>query len=209
MAEGTIFIISAPSGAGKTSLIQKILSTRDDSVFSISYTTRPPRENEINGKDYFFIDNDKFRSMIAKNEFLEYANVHNYYYGTGKEYVFQNIQKGKNIILDIDYQGANIVKKNLSNTDIDVVSIFILPPSFEVLKERLINRGTDSEKVINTRLKNAKKEIENSLNYDYLIVNDNFEEAFYNLNSIFNSNSLKARFMKNRVKNILKNYKLN
>jgi len=207
MAEGTIFIISAPSGAGKTSLIQKILKNRENSIFSISFTTRPPRNNEINGKDYFFINNDQFKSMIENNEFLEFAKVHNYYYGTGKDYVFKNIRKGKNVILDIDYQGAKIVKNNIKDTSISLISIFILPPSFEVLKERLVKRGTDSEEVINLRLKNALREIKHSLTYDYLIINDKLDKAFNELEAIFTCNSLKSEFIKDKVKEIIKSYK--
>ncbi len=208
MAKGTIFIISAPSGAGKTSLIKKLLEEIDNIVFSISYTTRAPRGSEVDGKDYFFISESKFKQMIDKEEFLEYAKVHNHYYGTGKDYVLKNINSGKDIVLDIDWQGAKIVKDNLNQKEINLISIFILPPSFEALKERLLNRGTDSEEVINLRLKNALKEIEQSLTYDYLIINDNFSVAFDNLYAIFKSNRLKSCYMQEKVEKIIKSYNI-
>jgi guanylate kinase len=207
MAEGTIFIISAPSGAGKTSLIQKILKNRENSIFSISFTTRPPRNNEINGKDYFFINNDQFKSMIENNEFLEFAKVHNYYYGTGKEYILKNLDNGKNVILDIDYQGARIVKSNLSGKKYDIVSIFIMPPSYSELKNRLEKRATDREDTISTRLKNAIVEMENALFYDYVIINRVFKDAYFDLSSIFRSNSLKTDNLKHKIDKIIKKYK--
>ncbi len=206
MKKGSLFIISAPSGAGKTSLIQEILKKRENLDFSISYTTRPPRKNEVHGKDYFFIDYNKFQFMINNNEFLEYANVHNYFYGTGKMHVFKKIEKGNDVILDIDYKGANIVKNNLKNSNINIISIFIVPPSFKVLKDRLISRGTDSEEIINIRLKNALEEIKHCSSYDYIIINDNFSEAVKNLEAIFISNSLKTNLLQDKVKKIIQSY---
>jgi len=205
--KGTLYIISAPSGAGKSSLIRNILKQRKNIIFSISYTTRPPRNNERNGKDYFFVNEEKFFEMINKGLFLEYAKVHNFYYGTEKNFILKNLDQGNDIILDIDYQGAKIVKNNIKDTSISLISIFILPPSFEVLKERLVKRGTDSEEVINLRLKNALREIKHSLTYDYLIINDKLDKAFKELEAIFTCNSLKSEFIKDKVKEIIKSYK--
>ena len=207
MRRGTLFIISAPSGAGKSSLIRRILSDRDDCIFSVSYTTRPPRGKEKHGKEYFFTEESKFMNMIDNNMFLEYAKVHNYYYGTSKEFILSNLDSGKNVILDIDYQGAKIVRNNLSKSQYGIVSIFIMPPSYEELKKRLERRGTDNEEIINRRLKNAIVEMENSLFYDYIIINSVFKEAYYDLASIFRSNSLKCSNLKEKIDKIIIRYK--
>ncbi len=205
--KGTLFIISAPSGAGKTTLINKILENFKDLVFSISYTTRPPRRNEKNNVDYFFVSEKKFQNMIDENDFLEYAKVHDHYYGTGKNFVIKNLDKGSNVILDIDFQGAKIVKKSMQNLEYDIVTIFILPPSYDELKKRLENRGTDKKEVIETRLKNALIEMENSLFYDYIIINENLDHAYNDLCSIFRTNRLKKDSMKRKVIDIIDDYK--
>jgi guanylate kinase len=207
MSKGTLFIISAPSGAGKSSLIRRILTEREDCIFSVSYTTRPARGRERHGIEYFFINESEFINMIEENLFLEYAKVHDYYYGTGKEYILKNLDNGKNVILDIDYQGARIVKSNLSGKKYDIVSIFIMPPSYSELKNRLEKRATDREDTISTRLKNAIVEMENALFYDYVIINRVFKDAYFDLSSIFRSNSLKTDNLKHKIDKIIKKYK--
>ena len=205
--KGTLFIISAPSGTGKSSLIRKLLKKRDNTIFSISYTTRPRRKNETEGKDYFFIDENKFNQMVKKDMFLEYAKVHNYFYGTSKQFIFDNLNNGMDIILDIDVQGAKLVKKNISGTDYHVITIFIMPPSYNELKSRLEKRGTDSKETINTRLKNSIVELEESLFYDYVIINDVFQQAFFDLLAIFRSNSLKPYKLKLKIETIINQFK--
>jgi guanylate kinase len=207
MKKGSLYIISAPSGAGKSSLIRRILRERENTLFSVSYTTRPPRGREVNGKDYFFVSEDKFLKMIEENLFFEYAKVHNYYYGTEKTFILNNLQKGNDVILDIDYQGAQIILNNFKNITYNVVTIFILPPSYKELRDRLERRGTDKKETIELRLKNAVKEMENCFFYDYVIVNKIFKKAYYDLLSIFRSNSLKTINSKDKIKNILLKYK--
>ena len=177
---GTLFVISAPSGTGKTTLIKRLLSSLDNVTFSISCTTRPKREGEKEGVDYYFVDEETFRSMIDRDEFLEYAVVYGNYYGTPKRPVLESLEKGIDVILDIDSKGARAVKEKLR----DAVLIFIFPPSMEVLIERLRSRGTDSENVINRRIRDAKLEIEASIIYDYWILNDDLEKAYNELKSI-------------------------
>ncbi len=177
---GTLFVISAPSGAGKTTLIKRLLSSLDNITFSISYTTRPKREGEREGVDYYFVDEEKFRDMIDRDEFLEYAVVYGNYYGTPKRPVLESLERGIDVILDIDSKGARAVREKLE----DAVLIFIFPPSMEVLIERLKSRGTDSEEVIERRIREAELEIEASSIYDYWILNDDLEKAYEELKSI-------------------------
>lgn len=170
---GKIFVISAPSGAGKSSLCNYILKEIDDLSFSVSYTTREPRKGEIDGKDYFFTDKDTFEAWIREDKFVEYALVYGNYYGTSKDYLEESIKAGKNILLEIDIQGARAIREKFE----DAVLIFINAPSFQELKKRLENRGTDSEEVIRKRLEAAENEIKASVFFDYVIVNDDFEKA--------------------------------
>ena len=189
---GQLIIITAPSGAGKTTLIKKLLKN-DDFVLSVSYTTRSPRVGEVDGRDYHFISDEEFLDKKDNDFFAEWALVHNHYYGTSKEDSYNLIKTGKNVIFDVDYQGA----LNLQKTMPDALSIFILPPSLEILKERLVNRKTDSEEVINLRIKNAQKEIYYAKHFDYLLINDEIDRAFADLRDIIRVNRL----------NISKNYK--
>jgi guanylate kinase len=168
-----LFVISAPSGAGKSSLIQSILKEDNNFELSISATTRMPREGEEEGKHYFFIDDSEFNTLISKNEFIEHAEVHNYKYGTLKSHIEEKVQEGINVICDIDVQGYKLIK----NASIKHTSIFIIPPSLEELESRLIKRGLDSEEIINTRLNNAKKELIFAEEFDFRILNDNYESA--------------------------------
>ena len=170
---GSLIILSGPSGAGKSALTEYALRTLPDVKFSISYTTRAPRGDERDGVEYFFTDPATFKSLAAADEFLEWAEVHGNYYGTSRSFIEESLSQGNNVILDIDVQGARAVKKARP----DAVSIFVLPPSFDALRERLLRRRLDDASVIEKRLKIARDEISQYLNYDYLIINDDLENA--------------------------------
>ncbi len=178
---GTLFVISAPSGAGKTTLIRSVLPKVENLSYSVSHTTRVPREGEINGKDYFFVTEQEFISLIDQNMMLEWAKVHGNYYGTSLGFVRDTLENGANLILDIDVQGAEQVRKIYP----DCVSIFIMPPSMETLRQRLEQRGTDSPDVIDIRLKNAEKEMARKDMYSHVLVNDLLEQAVSELYDIF------------------------
>ncbi|WP_299981332.1 guanylate kinase [Desulfobacula sp.] len=178
---GKLFVLSAPSGAGKTTLVRKVLSRFKNLSYSISHTTRSPRKNEQEGVDYFFITPVEFEQKIILDHWLEWAKVHDNYYGTSKEFVRSCLEKGQSLLLDIDVQGAG----QIMTSDMDLVSIFIMPPSFEILSQRLESRGTDSRQVIARRLENAKSEIARKDLYQYVVVNDDLDEAIEALCSIF------------------------
>ncbi len=178
---GKLFVISAPSGAGKTTLVGRVLSRFKSLSYSVSHTTRNPRKNEQDGVDYFFISLAEFEQKISLDLWLEWAKVHGNYYGTSKKFVRNCLGKGRSLLLDIDIQGA----RQIMDSDLDLISIFILPPSFEVLSQRLENRGTDSREVIARRLKNAKLEMIQKDLYQYVVVNDDLDEAVKELCSIF------------------------
>lgn len=197
---GLLIVISAPSGTGKTTLSHMLLKAFPDMDFSISYTTRKPRIGEVNGKDYFFIDRETFKRMIKEGDFLEWATVYGHLYGTSKSQVTEALKDGKNILLDIDTQGALNVKKNFPGA----VLIFILPPSLNELRKRLKKRGTDNEKTIEKRLKMAKKEIKNALHYDYIVINDVLEVAFEKLKSIITAEKCKTERLKRQIERIVK-----
>ncbi len=175
-----VFIVSAPSGSGKSTLVEELFKMVRGLDFSISYTTRSPRGSEKNGKEYFFVSKEEFESMIEADEFLEHACVFGYYYGTARRFLRESEQRGTDLLLDIDVQGASQVKKNLP----DAVSIFILPPDRDKLEWRLRSRGTDSEHVIRRRLDTARREIENYSKYDYILVNNLLEESADELKAI-------------------------
>ena len=189
---GILFVISAPSGTGKTTLCRRLLKEVDGITFSISYTTRAPRKGELHGKDYFFVDRETFEKMIKEDAFLEYACVYGNYYGTSKAFVEERLSKGEDLILDIDVQGAKQVFEKMK----DAVGIFIFPPSIEELKKRLINRGTDPMEVIEKRLKEAKWEIEQSGMYHYWVLNDDLERAYQELKSVIIAERLKSHRLK-------------
>ncbi|NOX20726.1 MAG: guanylate kinase [Nitrospirae bacterium] len=178
--KGNIFIISAPSGAGKTTLCRMILEQLDDIEFSISYTTRPPRPGEVDGRDYYFVSKDEFMQMVQEEEFIEWAEVHGNLYGTSKKRLLERVSKGIDVLLDIDTQGAAQIKEK----GLEAVYIFILPPSLSVLRERLEGRASDSEDVINRRLKKAVEEIAAYKMYNYVIINDKLDEAFELLKAV-------------------------
>lgn len=185
-------ILSSPSGGGKSSLCNMLLSARDNFVYSISYTTRPPRGSEIDGVHYHFINEEEFKNQKNNGKFLEYARVHDYLYGTTKESIFNNMQNGFSVILDIDVQGAKSIRKMISHTSESIIKdgfidIFIMPPSIKVLEMRLRNRKTNTEESIKKRLIEAEKEIKKSKDFSHVIINDNLEFAFSELCNIIDS----------------------
>ena len=183
----TVFIISAPSGSGKSTLVNVVRRTLPNLEFSISYTTREPRGAEKNGCEYFFITREQFEEMIRDDEFLERANVFGNYYGTAKRFLNKAAADGKDLLLDIDVQGAEQIKAKLP----EAVSVFILPPNRAELERRLRERSQDSEEVIQKRLKAAGREIENYWKYDYILVNDRLEDSVATLNAILLSERLR------------------
>jgi len=187
VGDGILFVISGPSGVGKTSIIRSVLERVERVVFSVSCTTRKQRPGEIHGVDYYFVSHEEFEKMIKENKFIEWAKVHDNYYGTPAEMVYDNIKKGFDVILDIDVQGALTVKSNFSGAKF----IFIAPPSYEVLRERLKKRGTESEDKIQRRLETAKKELTFIPEFEYLIINEDLEESIKNLSSIIFAERLK------------------
>ena len=180
MTLGTLFIISAPSGAGKTSLVAELLQRLENIQVSVSHTTRPSRPKETDGIDYHFITQQQFETMIEQQQFVEHAEVHSNYYGTSKEWVQNKLSKGVDVILEIDWQGAEQVRKKIPSAK----SIFILPPSKQALFERLKKRGQDSGQVIEQRIAAAKEEMSHYNEADYLIINDQFELACKQLQNI-------------------------
>src|SRR5690554_693326 len=185
--QGTLFVISAPSGAGKTSLVAEMLRQDSQLGVSVSHTTRPMREGEQDGVNYHFVSRDEFEAMIAEGDFLEHADVFGNYYGTSHVWVRETLAKGRDVILEIDWQGAAQVRRLMP----ECVSIFIVPPSAEVLRERLIGRGTDAPEVIERRLAEAEEECRHAAEFDYLVVNDDFGVALADLLAITRSQRLK------------------
>ncbi len=178
--KGTLFVVSAPSGAGKTTLIRALMPKFKLS-YSVSHTTRKPRSGEVGGKDYFFVDTDTFQSLIKQDLMLEWAKVHDHYYGTSRAFVEKILYNGDSLILDVDVQGA----RQIRTSGLNPVSVFIMPPSLTVLKERLERRETDTKEVIAVRLKNAEKEMAQSSDYDHVIVNDDLNEAIEQFSKVF------------------------
>ncbi|HGJ5872273.1 MULTISPECIES: guanylate kinase [Arsenophonus] len=189
MIQGTLYIVSAPSGAGKSSLIQALLKTQPlyDTQVSISHTTRAIRPGEKNGEHYYFITESKFQQMIEHNDFLEYACVFGNYYGTSRAVIEEIINSGVDVFLDIDWQGAQQIRQKMPSAR----TIFILPPSKNELLRRLRGRGQDSEETINRRMEQAVAEMKHYSEYDYIIVNDDFNTALGDLQSIIRSERLR------------------
>jgi len=184
--KGSLFVVSAPSGAGKTTLCQRLSRVLENIKHSVSYTTRSPRQGEVNDRDYTFISEKKFMEMVKGGEFAEWARVHGNLYGTSKRRLNEMLNSGIDVILDIDVQGSAKIRKVYK----DGVYIFILPPSIDALRERLFIRGSNSEEDIRLRLNEAKREIRQYKNYDYVIVNDRFEDALLELISIVRARRL-------------------
>lgn len=200
MNKGKLYIISAPSGAGKTSLVKQIVAELDLLSVSVSHTTRSMRPGEVNEKDYFFSDADEFKQMIAENAFLEHAQVFDNFYGTAQLSVTQQLEKGVDVILEIDWQGAQQVRKKIT----DSISVFILPPSIEILLKRLKNRGQDSQIVIERRMHDAVSEMSHYDEFDYLIVNDDFNIALNELKSIIICHRLAKTRQLKRLESLIK-----
>lgn len=180
VAVGTLFIISAASGTGKTSLVKELLATTKNLVVSVSHTTREPRRGEIDGEHYYFTNKEEFMRLVGEAEFLEHAEVFGNYYGTSKTVVNDLLNAGVDVILEIDWQGALQVKRQFK----DAVLIFILPPNREALRSRLSNRAQDTLKVIEERLAGAVREMQEYVNFDYIVINDDFNQALNELQSI-------------------------
>ena len=198
--KGQLIVISAPSGAGKTSIIKNVIKKLNDknrkSKFSVSHTTRLPREGDIDGSDYFFVSNEIFDELYEAGNFIETAEVHDYKYGTSKNFIDENINQGINVFLEIDIQGFKILR----NRNIEFRSMFILPPSIEELRKRIQKRGLDSEDVIEKRMKNALKELGEAEEYDYLVINDVFEQAIEELLEIVINKDFKDKTHDKKLK---------
>lgn len=196
---GKLYIISAPSGAGKTSLVKQLVSDLDGLTVSVSHTTRQMRPGETHGQDYYFVSVEDFQAMQEKQAFLEHAQVFDNFYGTAQKTVEENLKQGLDVILEIDWQGAEQIKKLLP----DSVSIFILPPSTEVLLQRLRNRGQDDEHIIARRMRDAVTEIRHHDEFDYLVVNDVFAQALTELKSIIIANRLTKQRQLHNLRSLL------
>ncbi|MCF6462706.1 guanylate kinase [Clostridium sp. Cult1] len=199
MSKGFLLVISGPSGCGKGTICKKILERNEKLVFSVSATTRAPRRGEIDGVNYFFIDEEKFSKMVENDEFLEYANVHGNLYGTPKNFVLEQIERGEIVILEIDVQGALQVKESYP----EGVFIFLLPPSMSELKNRIKKRGTETDKDIDIRLKNAFEELKFIDEYDYIVINDEVMEAVEKTETIIGAEKLKVKRLKNIIEKII------
>jgi len=200
MLKGTLFIVSAPSGAGKTSLLKALLERADGISVSVSHTTRPIRPGEQNGVHYWFSDETEFRRMIGEGAFIEHAEVFGNLYGTSESAVREQLSSGTDVILEIDWQGAQQVRRRFA----EAVSIFILPPTPEALRQRLNARGQDSVEVIERRMREAQSEMEHYVEYDYLVVNDRFEQALEELQAIVISQRLREPLQSLRLEAQLK-----
>ncbi len=186
MTKGTLFVISAASGAGKTSLVKSVLQHASDIEVSVSHTTRAPREGEVDGVDYHFVDKETFQAMVNGSEFIESATVFGNMYGTSRQHIQEQLFKGKDVILEIDWQGARQIRQLMN----DCRTIYVVPPSVAALRERLTSRGQDDESVINQRMQEAISEMSHYVEFDYLIINDDFDEARDNLAAIIKGNRM-------------------
>ena len=182
--DGVMIILSSPSGAGKTT-ITKLLSKNNNYTISVSHTTRKPRINEVNSKDYYFVNDNQFRSLIKNNEFLEYAKVFNHFYGTMKSTVITSLEKGLNVIFDIDWQGTKQIKEK--KLKYKLITFFILPPSKKVLFERLSNRDMKDKLIVEERMKQFNKDVLHWKEYDYVVINDNLENCYDEVNNLIKS----------------------
>ena len=182
--DGAMIVLSSPSGAGKTTLT-KLLSKNNDYLISVSHTTRKPRINEVDAKDYYFVNENEFKSLIKKDEFLEHAEVFNHFYGTSKTFVINSLEKGSNVIFDIDWQGTKQIKEKRLNYKL--ITFFILPPSKKVLFERLSNRDMKDKLIVEERMRQFSKDILHWVDYDYVVVNDNLENCYNEVNNLIKS----------------------
>ena len=203
LKKGCLIVFSGPSGAGKDTILNKIMGEKENLKLSVSHTTRSPREGEINGKNYYFVSKQEFIKMIENGEMLEYATYCGNYYGTSAVKVQDELEKGNDVILEIEVQGARQIMKKVP----EALSIFILPPSLSELKKRLKNRGTDSDEVINRRIKEAEKEIALAHNYDYVIINDDIEKSAKKVLKIIELQEMKSQNMKHIIDEVLNSEK--
>tara|TARA_Y100001958_G_C21198251_1_gene525254 strand:- start:935 stop:1567 length:633 start_codon:yes stop_codon:yes gene_type:complete len=182
--DGIMVILSSPSGAGKTTLVN-LLSNQDDYVVSISHTTRQPRYGEIPNKDYFFVDDKEFKRLINNQEFLEYAKVFNNYYGTTRTPIIDNLNKGKNVLFDIDWQGADQIRNKKLNYKL--ITFFILPPSKEILFQRLSNRDMKDKLIVDERMNQFERDVLHWINYDYVVINDDLNKCLLKIKNLINA----------------------
>ena len=201
---GNVYVVAAPSGAGKSSLVKALMELDAAVRPSVSHTTRPPRGQEKDGREYHFVSDAAFDALIQSEAFLEWATVHGHRYGTSRESIEQRIAQGADVVLEIDYQGALQIKKIFANA----VLIFILPPSWDELRSRMQNRGEDSLEVIETRLKNAAHEMSQAPKFDFVIINELFERALFDLKAIVHSQRLKYKALRRARADIFQALKL-
>ena len=204
-SRGTLFVVSSPSGGGKGTIIRHVLEDVGNLSYSVSYTTRAPRQGEIDGREYFFVSRETFEEMVAAGEFLEWACVHGNLYGTAKNQIIEDTAAGADIILEVDVQGAASVRRLL----MDSVSIFILPPSYDVLRQRLITRGTDSPEELELRLRNAPEELKQYSAFDYVIINDEIDRAVGQLASIIYAERARCMRQEGLVLEVIEKFKSN
>lgn len=200
MSGGFLLVLSGPSGSGKGTVSQAIMKENKEIVFSTSVTTRTPRPGEVNGENYFFVSKIKFEQMVEKDELLEHAFVHTNYYGTPKQFVFDQIENGEIVLLEIDVQGALQIKKKYK----EAVFIFLIPPTMEELRNRLVKRDTESEEEINTRFKNAFRELDFVGEYDYFVINDKVSQAVIDIENIIAAEKLRVKRHKDIKSEVLK-----
>lgn len=200
LAKGFLLVLSGPSGSGKGTVSQALMKKREDIKFSISATTRKPRPTEVNGENYFFLSEEEFQRMEENNEFLESAYVHTNYYGTPKKFVMDEIEDGEIVLLEIDVQGALQIKKNYK----EAIFIFLLPPTMDELKNRIIKRGTETDEDIKTRFNNAFRELDFVGEYDFFVVNDKVENAVNDIEAIIHSERLRVKRHSNIKSEIIK-----
>jgi len=199
MGQGDVFVISAPSGSGKTTICRRLLDQVEGLELSVSYTTRPKKPGEVDGKDYYFTDGDNFDKMVKEKDFLEYAVVYGNRYGTSREVVRSIVSRGSDAVLEIDVQGGRKVKESLPET----VLVGIFPPDWATLEQRLSGRGRDSRKEMETRLEAAGREMKELLSYDYLVVNDDLEKAVTRVEWIVRAHRLRRDRVRGRMEKIL------
>ncbi len=203
--DGVMIILSSPSGAGKTTLV-KMLSELDNFKISVSHTTRQPRENETPNKDYFFVDENEFKRLIKNEEFIEYAKVFSNFYGTTRTPVIEKLNKGKNVLFDIDWQGADQIKNK--NLDYKLISFFILPPSKEILFERLSNRDMKDKLIAEERMKQFERDVLHWINYDYVVINDTIETCYSKIKNLIHaeinngSKDYDAEYIRNHIEKL-------
>ncbi len=203
--DGTMVILSSPSGAGKTTLV-KLLSGQDNYEISISHTTRQPRPDETPDKDYYFVNDKEFKRLIKNEEFLEYAKVFNNYYGTTRTPVIDKLNKGKNVLFDIDWQGADQIKNK--NLDFKLITFFILPPSKKILFERLSNRDMKDKLIVEERMKQFERDVLHWINYNYVVINDDLDTCYKKIHNLINaeinngSKDYDLEYIRNHVENL-------